>query len=49
MVLDLGANLNPRASPTPLREGVVSTRVGLFGSIMIAHADSFSHRACDFL
>jgi hypothetical protein len=28
-VLDHGANLNPGAGPTPLREGVASTRVSL--------------------
>jgi hypothetical protein len=49
MVLDHGANLNPRASPTPLREGNVSTRVDLFGSIMTAHVNSFSHHACDLV
>jgi hypothetical protein len=29
MVLDHGANLNPRAGPNPLIEGVASTRVSL--------------------
>jgi hypothetical protein len=29
-VLDHGANLNHRAAPAPLREGVASTRVSLF-------------------
>jgi hypothetical protein len=32
MVLDHGANLTPGANPAPLREGVASTRVSLFGA-----------------
>jgi hypothetical protein len=32
-VLDHEADLNPRAGPTPMREGVGSTRVSLFGSV----------------
>jgi hypothetical protein len=49
MVLDHGENLNPKASPTPLIEGVVITRVGLFGSIMAACVNSFSHHSCDLV
>jgi hypothetical protein len=44
-VLDHGANLNPGAGPTPLREGVASTRVSLFGSILAAYAFLSFHRA----
>jgi hypothetical protein len=33
-VLAHGADLNPRASPTPLREGVDNTRVSPFTSVL---------------
>jgi hypothetical protein len=32
-VLDNGVGLNPRDGPAPLRDGVASTRVSLFGSV----------------
>jgi hypothetical protein len=44
-----GANFNPEASLAPLREGVASTRVSLFGSILAAFTISFSHCACDLV
>jgi hypothetical protein len=46
-VLDHETNLNPGAGPAPLRQGVASTRVSLFGSILAAYAISFSNRAHD--
>jgi hypothetical protein len=38
MVLDHKANPNPGASPTTMREGVVSTRVSLFGYVLVGYA-----------
>jgi hypothetical protein len=37
-VLDHRVNLNPGAGPAPLREGVVSTGVSLFGFVSVAYA-----------
>jgi hypothetical protein len=45
--VDHGANLNTGAGPAPLREGVASTRVSLFGSILATCTISSSHRAHD--
>jgi hypothetical protein len=45
MVLDHVANLNPEAGPTPLREGVVSTKVSLFGSVLVAYAILLFHHS----
>jgi hypothetical protein len=42
-VLDHGANLDPEASPAHLREGVASTRVSLFRSILVTCAILSSH------
>jgi hypothetical protein len=36
-VLDLGADLNPWASPAPLQEGVASTRVSMFEPVSAAY------------
>jgi hypothetical protein len=36
-VLDLGVNLNPRADPVPLQEGVDSARVSTLGPISAAY------------
>jgi hypothetical protein len=36
--LDVGANLNPQASPTPLQERVDSARVSTLGLILVAYA-----------
>jgi hypothetical protein len=47
--LDHEANLNPEASPAPLREGVASTRVSLFGSVLAACVISSSHRGCNLM
>jgi hypothetical protein len=44
-VLDHGANLDPGAGPAPLREGVASTRVSLFGSVLATYVILSFHRA----
>jgi hypothetical protein len=44
-VLDLGVNLNPRASPAPLQEGVTSARVTTLGPISVAYAILSFHYA----
>jgi hypothetical protein len=36
-VLDLGADLNPVASPARLREGVANTRDSMFGHVSVAY------------
>jgi hypothetical protein len=48
-VLHHGANLSPRASPTPLREGVANARVSLLGSILAIYLILSSHSACNFM
>jgi hypothetical protein len=45
--LDHVANLNPGAGHVPLREGVASTRVSLFGSVLAARTISSSHHTRD--
>jgi hypothetical protein len=45
-VLDLGANPNPEAGPAPLGEGVASTRVRIFGHVLMAYAILSFHCAC---
>jgi hypothetical protein len=45
-VLDLGANPNPRAGPAPLGEGVASTRVRIFGHVLMDYAILSIHCAC---
>jgi hypothetical protein len=45
-VLDLGPDPNPGVSPAPLREGVASTRVSMFGPISVAYAILTFHHAC---
>jgi hypothetical protein len=45
--MDHGANLNLRADPAPLREGVASTKVSLIGSVSVVCAILSSHRARD--
>jgi hypothetical protein len=44
-VLDLGANPNPQASPSPLQEGVASTRVSMFGLLSTAYTILSFHHA----
>jgi hypothetical protein len=44
-VLDLGANPSPMASPAPLQEGVASTRVNMFGPILVAYVILSFHHA----
>jgi hypothetical protein len=46
-ILDHGANLNPGAGPTALREGDTSTRVSLLPSVLAVCVISSSHHACD--
>jgi hypothetical protein len=48
-VLDHGADLNLGVSPAPLRGGVASTMVSLFGPILVVRVISFSHHTCDFV
>jgi hypothetical protein len=48
-VLDHGANMNPGADLAHLREGVGSTRVSLFGSVLAACVISSSHHAHDLV
>jgi hypothetical protein len=45
-VMDDGANPDHRAGPVPLREGVASTRVGLFGSVLVSYVILSFHHAC---
>jgi hypothetical protein len=42
-VLYHGVNLDSRAGPAPLREGVARTNVSLFGFVLVACAISSSH------
>jgi hypothetical protein len=44
-VLDHGANPNPGVGPIPLREGVASTRVSLFGPVSTGNKILSFHRA----
>jgi hypothetical protein len=44
-VLDHETNLNHRADPNPLREGVISTRVSLLSSILVVCMILSCHRA----
>jgi hypothetical protein len=44
-VLDHGANQNPTADHAPLRERVTSTRVSLFGPVLVAYAILSSYHA----
>jgi hypothetical protein len=46
-ILDHWANLNPRAGPALLIEGVASTRVSLFGSVLAVCVISSSHHVPD--
>jgi hypothetical protein len=43
-VLDLGANLIPRAGPAPLQERIASTRVSMFGRVSMAYVILYFHR-----
>jgi hypothetical protein len=43
-VLDLGANPNPKAGLAPLQEGVASTRVSMFGPVLVAYMILSFHR-----
>jgi hypothetical protein len=45
-VLNLGANPNLGACPTPLQEGVTSTRVGLIRPVSAVYAILSLHHAC---
>jgi hypothetical protein len=44
-VLDLGANSNARAGPSPLEEGVASTRDSMVGPLFMAYMILSFHRA----
>jgi hypothetical protein len=44
-VLDLGADLNPGASPAPLQEGVASVRVSMLGPASVAYVILYFHHA----
>jgi hypothetical protein len=48
-VLDLGANPNTGPHPTPLPEGVASTRVSLFRHHSAAYTILFFHHSHDLL
>jgi hypothetical protein len=44
-VLDHVANPNPEVGPTPLREGVASTKVSLFRSVLVAYTILLFHHS----